>query len=99
MSRGPGKLQRAILDFFENPPPGQDDMPDSITLAGILHNVNPVPESAVVSTRRALRGLAERGLIVDMGRGWRYGRRRWATPERAAKYLKRVERTFGKRTR
>lgn len=94
MSRGPGKTQREILELFKREP---DKMPDSIEVAAKLHGENPVPESKAVSTRRALRGLAERGLLVDMGRHWHNGRRRWATPEEAERYHERVRRTFGRK--
>ena len=93
MSKGPGKVQRAILELFEREP---DSMLDSIEIAARIHAQNPVPQSQMVSTRRALRGLADRGMIVDMGRGWHGGRRRWATAAKAEAYRDRVERTFGK---
>jgi hypothetical protein len=93
MSKGPGKIQRAILELFELEP---ENMMDSIEIAARVFDQNPVGQSETVSTRRALRGLADRGLLVDMGRHWRFGRRRWATPDGAAAYRARVERTFGK---
>ena len=93
MSKGPGKVQRAILELFESEP---DIMRDSIEIAAHVFDRNPVPQSEVVSTRRALRGLAARGLIVDMGRHWHINRRRWATPEKADRHQERVRRTFGR---
>lgn len=93
MSKGPGKVQQAIIELFESEP---DGMFDSIEIAARIHDLNPVSESQAVSTRRALRGLAERGVVVDMGHGWRGGRKKWATPKKAAAYREGVERTFGK---
>lgn len=48
------------------------------------------------SVRRALRQLAEDGQAVDLGRGFHDGRRRWATPARAAEYLGRATQVFGR---
>ena len=95
MSKGIGKLQREIIELFEN---NMHLMFDSLEITAIVHELNAVAtvtESQAVSTRRALRGLAKRKLIVDMGRGWRDGRRRWATPEQAERHRDRVRRTFG----
>lgn len=48
-----------------------------------LEDVTPA-ESA--SVRRALRTLAQRGEVEDLGRDWSRKRRKWATPEGAAQH-------------
>lgn len=70
-------------------------MADSLTLAGEVYGRQDVTHSEAVSVRRALRSLEARGEVEDLGRGFRFGRRMWATPERARAYRDRVARTFG----
>lgn len=91
MSRGLGKLQRAALDVVT-----RDGMLDSIEIAGRLFDTKTVSPAQDSATRRALRGLAERGALTDMGRYWRGGRRHWATPDEAARYRERVRAVFGR---
>ena len=92
MSKGYGKLQRAILDIFESNP---DKMLDSIEIGCLAYGENPISTAQASSVRRALRKLADAGEVVDMGRGWRQARRRFALPETAEAYHKRVQNTFG----
>ncbi|WP_407543734.1 hypothetical protein Q0M94_28110 (plasmid) [Deinococcus radiomollis] len=91
MSRGPGTIQRAALEALQL----SATMLDSITVACQVYGHNPVSEAEVVSVRRALRSLAKRGQVADMGHGWRSGRRMWALPERGAAYQVRVQQAFG----
>lgn len=94
MSRGPGRVQRAIVELFATEPAA---MLDSITIACRVFGVEACEPAQAVSVRRALHSLAERGELVDLGRrGWRGGSRRWARPEKATEYQERVERTFGR---
>ena len=81
---------RAVLDVL-----ARVGMTDSITVAAEVYGRQTVTPSEAVSVRRALRTLAKSGQVEDMGRGFRHGRRMWATPERAAEYRGRVRRTFG----
>lgn len=91
MSRGMGKVQRMCLDVLEK----SDKTIDSIEVAGRALGKMQVEISEGRSFRRALQKLAEQGLVIDMGRHWRFGRRHWATREVAEKYFEHVERTFG----
>ena len=93
MSRGPGTVQRRVLAILE-----AGGLLDSITVAGLVYGQQTVTPAQAVSVRRALRLLATAGRIADLGRGWRSGRRMWATPERAAAYKERVQRVFGPMT-
>lgn len=70
-------------------------MADSLTVAGEVYGRQAVAHSEAVSIRRALRSLEARGEVEDLGRGFRYGRRMWATPDRAREYRERLARTFG----
>lgn len=93
MSRGLGKVQRMCLDVLTE----QEKMLDSIEIAGRALDKEAINDSEHVSFRRALRKLADRGLVVDMGRGFRDGRRCWALPDAAKRYFERVESAFGRR--
>lgn len=93
MSRGLGKVQRMCLDVLDK----QESTLDSIEIAGRALDKCEINDSEHVSFRRALRKLADRGLVVDMGRGFRDGRRHWALPDVARRYFERVEVAFGRR--
>ena len=93
MSRGLGKVQRLCLDVLEE----RAKLLDSIEIAGRALGKYEISDSEHVSFRRALRKLAARGLVVDMGRGFRDGRRCWALPDVARRYFERVEAAFGRR--
>ena len=92
MSRGLGKLQRSALAEVSS-----GELLSSIEIAGRVFATASVSLAQDSAVRRALRALAARGLLVDMGRGWRSGRRHWATPEEAARYHARVLAVFGRR--
>ena len=92
MSKGHGQVQRSVLAVFEAAP---RELLDSIEIAGRALGVYEIDDSEASSYRRALRKLAGAGAIVDMGRNWRDGRRRYALPEGAGRYRRRVRETFG----
>lgn len=92
MSKGYGKMQRAIIDVFEAKP---DELLDTITIAALAYGENPVTNAQASSVRRSLRKLVDAGEVVDLGRGWRDRRRRFALPDKAEDYQQRVEQTFG----
>jgi len=75
----------------------QDKMLDSIEVAAIAVGRNGITESEHVSFRRALNKLKAQGMVVDMGRGFRDGRRNWAIPTVAKRYFDHKEKIFGKR--
>jgi hypothetical protein len=85
MSRGLGKLQHKIIAALA------DGRVDTIGLTCRLTGMNPCPAIDVVNVRRALRSLARRGLVVDLGRGFVAGRRYWALPEHADAMLARLQ--------
>lgn len=80
MSRGLGRIQRACLDVFRRNP---GKVLDSITIAGCVVRRNEITNSEHVSVRRALNKLAAAGLVVNMGRKYSDGCRRWALPDAA----------------
>ena len=92
MSKGPGQVQRSILAVFDAAP---DDLLDCIEIAARALEKRTITESEASSYRRALRKLADAGGIVDMGRRWRSGRRRYALLAAAERYNRRVRETFG----
>ena len=92
MSKGLGQVQRSVLAVFVAAP---SERLDSIEIAGRALGKYEINDSEASSYRRALRKLAEAGAIVDMGRNWRNGRRRYALPEGAEQYRRRVRETFG----
>jgi len=92
MSRGLGKVQRMCLDVLTQ----DGKMLDSIEITGRALDKYEINDSEHVSFRRALRKLADRGLVVDMGRSFHDRRRRWALPDVAKRYFERVELVFGK---
>ncbi len=92
MSKGPGQVQRSILAVFDAAP---DDWLYCIEIAGRALEKRTIAESEASSYRRALRKLADAGVIVDMGRKWHDGRRHYALPAAAERYNRRVRKTFG----
>jgi hypothetical protein len=83
MSRGLGKLQRDLLAILEE----NDKSIDTITLTALAYQDNPeavvyedrVTDAQHAAVRRALRNLHKRGLVVDLTRHTRDGRRYWAS--------------------
>jgi hypothetical protein len=71
MSRGFGKIERAILDVLEN----DDRLIDTFTLAAIAFDLAAcdgkivVTDAQLVSARRALRSLEARGKVFAVMRG------------------------------
>ena len=92
MSRGIGKLQADILRVI-----GDGKLHDAVDMACELAGRMECSISEVVSVRRALRSLAARGDVVDLGHGWRNGRKRWSNPAAAEAYRGRVAAVFGGR--
>lgn len=82
MSKGLGPVERKCLEVLR-----ADDDLDSITIAARAVGRSIITDSEATSYRRALRALARKKLVVDLGRTRRYGRRAWATPEGALEYL------------
>ena len=100
MSRGPGVVQRRILDTLAE----HDRLIDTIELAALVFDVQPndagkylVSEAQSVSVRRALGKFAKEGKAIDCGRNWRSGRRCWASPSVAKAYYDRAKSAFGRR--
>lgn len=93
MSRGHGSVQRRILDLFKEQP---EKLLDTVTIACALKGRDSCTVSEHSSAARALRKLVREGRLVDMGRGFRGGRRMFAMPDAARAYQDRVQRTFGK---
>src|SRR5262249_51283348 len=92
MSRGLGQTQRKILAVMRDA-----EYRDVRTLAALAHGLRPhlsaLPPTAsqLASTRRALAGLAERGLAFRVGRKWTTERKRvLADTIRGGHYLRSV---------
>jgi hypothetical protein len=77
MSRGAGWVERAILDLFREHP---DKNLSSIGIAALCLAIEEITDSQHSSFCRALRRLVRRGALVDLGRRWRDGRRRYRLP-------------------
>ncbi len=93
MSKGPGQVQRSILDVFDAAP---DDWLYCMEIAGRALEKRSITESEASSYRRALRRLADAGVIVDMGRKWHERRRYYALPAAADRYNRRILEMLGK---
>lgn len=96
MSRGIGAIQRRLVETLEQ----HEGLLDTFELAAHAYGLNPdtalLEEAQLVAVRRALRGLARKGVIADLGRrGWSGGRRRWANLGAAARYRERTKAAFG----
>ena len=78
-------MQRSILAAFDAAP---DDLLNCIEIAGRALEKRTIAESEASSYRRALRKLADAGVIVDMGRKWhgQHGRRYYMLPAAADRY-------------
>jgi DNA-binding IclR family transcriptional regulator len=83
MSKGLGKVERAVLEVFEKDPSG---MLDSITLTIRVHG-RQATQSQYSATRRALNGLQKKGLVTRLEGSFRFGRSVYALPERAKEYM------------
>ena len=92
MSRGLGKIQRMCLEVLTE----QGKRLDSIEIAERALGKDVINDSEHASFRRALRKLSAKGLVVDMGRRFRFGRRHWALPEVAKHHFEHIERDFGR---
>jgi hypothetical protein len=88
MSSGPGVVQRNIIAVFENYP---DGILDSISIAALALDKAEITASEASSYRRALRQLAGKGQLVDVGRRWHDGRRWYALPVKAETSRLRVQ--------
>ena len=93
MSKGLGQVQHSILAVFDAAP---DDWLYSMEIAGRALERRSITESEASSYRRALRSLADAGVIVDMGRKWHEGRRYYALPAAADRYNRQILETLGK---
>ncbi len=85
MSKGPGKVQRSILAAFDAAP---DDLLNCTEIARRALGKRTIAESEASSYRRALRKLADAGIIVDMGRKWHKGRRYYMLHAAAGRYYR-----------
>jgi hypothetical protein len=81
----------------------RDGLLDTFEIAASAYGVVPDEEGTiglsraqVVAVRRALRGLSQKGIAVDMGRRWHDGRRRWGSTKAAERYQERVRTVFGR---
>ena len=81
MSKGPGQVRRSIRAVVEAAP---NELLDSIEIAGRALGKYEIDDSEASSYRRAL------------GRNWRDGQRRYALPNGAERYRRRVRETFGR---
>lgn len=88
MSRGPGRVQRAVMAALE----AAGDPRDAFTLAAEVYAVEPDPDGVrrmtdaqLSATRRALARLRAEGRVEQGGRRWPDGRTRWGTPQAIAR--------------
>jgi hypothetical protein len=81
MSRGLGKIERAVLETLRGDPTGPWDAGPTVTaLAKRVYG--PAPTTVqLVSFRRALRSLQRKGFIIIRRSDWWYGGRRVALAE------------------
>ena len=90
MSRGPGRTQRQALEVLEREARSMDAVEVACSALG-----RTITGSEASSYRRALRSLARRGIVADLGRSYRFGRRHYATLDVAAEMQERYRATFG----
>jgi hypothetical protein len=90
MSRGLGRVERTALGVLQS-----GKLMSALDVAGAAENLSAIPEATYRSYARALRSLAKAGLAADLGRGFRYGRRYYASPDAAQAYIDRTKRAFG----
>ncbi len=91
MSRGLGALQRRVLSTLA----ARGSYALSLDVAATVFATSSVTPAQDAATRRALRGLAARGLVVRLPNKFRRGQHAWASPDAAAAYQRRVSATFG----
>ncbi len=83
MSRGLGKVEKAVLETIEH---DRTKPLDSYTIAFRISGDEYPTESQYSSTRRALTKLCKKGLITHMGNGWRFGRSCYMLPDEGKAY-------------
>lgn len=91
MSRGLGALQRRVLAALES----RETVALSLDVAALAFGTNSLTAAQDAATRRALRGLAARGLVEQVSQVFRRGQRAWGTPSTVAAYHQRVRAAFG----
>ncbi len=82
MSRGLGKVEKAVLETIEH---DRTKPLDSIVVTLRIYG-DEATESQYSSTRRALTKLCKKGLITHMGNGWRFGRSCYMLPDEGKAY-------------
>lgn len=82
MSRGHGKVQRAIMDMFKKSP--DQELESFIITAYVFEDITP-SQSHLNSANRALRKLAESGHVEDLGHN-EYGRKMYGLPGRNKRF-------------
>jgi hypothetical protein len=85
MSRGLGRLERAVLEVFKRDPA---KLLDSITVTILLHDKY-ATQAQYSATRRALGSLQKKGLLTRLEGSWRFGRSFYALPDAAQAYAER----------
>jgi predicted transcriptional regulator len=86
MSRGLGKVEKAVLETIEH---DRAKPLDSYTIAFRISGDEYPTESRYSSTRRALTKLCKKGLITHMGDGWRFGCSHYMLPDEGKAYRER----------
>lgn len=95
MSRGLGIIERRALTVLHDREQAAVNSASALDIAGQAEGLTAVPESTYRSYARALRSLVAKGLAADMGRGFRFGRRRYALPQVAEQDAARQVAVFG----
>jgi hypothetical protein len=90
MSRGLGRIEQSALRVLE-----AGELMSPLEIAARAEHVAVVSEAVYRSYARALRTLARKGLIQDVGRHFRHGSKRYALPDAATAYEARVRTVFG----
>ena len=92
MSRGYGKVQRAILRYFDENP---DERSPITEIAGVMLGKEVITMSEYESYRRALNSLVRDGRLRKCPDRNHYGDYWYSTPERYEAYVSKVQELLG----
>jgi hypothetical protein len=86
MSKGPGWLQRRLMEELQN----SDKPRDTMDLAAAVFEQSYPSDAQHKSVHRALRKLADTGVIACLDKRTRWNTRQWASPEVHERVLKQL---------
>src|SRR5690348_3630824 len=83
MSRGLGKVERKCLEVLADKSQSKEGLFSTTLLAARVYGVEQITAAQHASIRRALSGLARKGLVIRLGRRQRANAEHWGLASEA----------------